>query len=57
MDIMTANNLTKIKKPKTVKLSQPHLTKLNDKIIHKKDIKTNDPTKIFINYPNSRKKK
>ena len=55
MDIMTANKLTKIKKPKSVKLSQSHLTKLNDKIIHKKDIKTNDPKTIFVNYPNKRK--
>ena len=56
MDIMNANKLTKPKKTKTVKLSQPHLTKLNDRIIHKKDIKTTKPELIFMNYPKSKSK-
>lgn len=57
MDIMNANKLTKPKKTKTVKLSQSHLTKINDKIIHRKDIKTKNPADIFMNYPNNKKKK
>jgi len=56
MDIMNANKLTKIKKTKTVKLSQQHLRKINDKIIHKKDIKSKKPTDIFVNYPKTNKK-
>ena len=57
MDVFKANNLTKSKPKKVVKLSQDHLLKMNEKVEMDKKIRYDKPECVFCDYKKKSKVK